>query len=51
MLGVLGARYIVAPPIDLMPRAGGYMPIGPMVDGRTVTSAAMGWTAGHVPTV
>ncbi len=37
MLGVLGARYIVAPPIDLTPRSGGYMPIGPMVDGRTVT--------------
>ncbi len=37
MLGVLGARYIVAPPIDLTPRAGGYGPIGPMVDGRTVT--------------
>ena len=37
MLGVLGARFIVAPPVDLTPRAGGYVPIGPMVDGRTVT--------------
>ena len=37
MLGVLGARYIVTAPLDLTPRAGGYVPIGPMVDGRTVT--------------
>ena len=36
MLGVLGARYIVAPPLDLTPRAGGYVPVGPMVDGRTL---------------
>lgn len=37
MLGVLGARYIVAPPLDLTPRAGGYVPLGPLTDGRTVT--------------
>ena len=37
MLGVLGARYIVTAPLDLTPRAGGYVPIGPMVDGRTLT--------------
>jgi hypothetical protein len=36
MLGVLGARYIVAPPLDLTPRAGGYVPLGPLTDGRTV---------------
>jgi hypothetical protein len=36
MLGVLGVRYIVAPPVDVTPRAGGYAPIGPMVDGRTI---------------
>lgn len=37
MLGVLGARYIVTAPLDLTPRAGGYAPIGRMLDGRTVT--------------
>lgn len=37
MLGVLGVRYIVAAPIDLTPRAGGYSTLGPIVDGRTVT--------------
>ncbi|WP_239489541.1 YfhO family protein [Luteitalea sp. TBR-22] len=37
MLGVLGARYIVAPPLDLTPRAGGYVPIGPVGDGTVVT--------------
>lgn len=36
MLGVLGARYVVAPPLDLTPRSGGYATLGPMVDGRTV---------------
>ena len=37
MLGLLGARYIVTAPVDLTPRAGGYVPLGPMVDGRTLT--------------
>jgi hypothetical protein len=37
LLGILGARYIVAAPVDLTPRSGGYSLIGPMVDGRTVT--------------
>ena len=36
MLGVLGARYIVAAPLDLTPRAGGYVTLEPLVDGRTV---------------
>ena len=36
MLGVLGVRYIVAAPVDVTPRAGGYAPIGPMVGGRTI---------------
>lgn len=37
MLGVLGARYIVAPPLDLTPRAGGYAPLGPLTNGRRLT--------------
>jgi hypothetical protein len=37
LLGVLGARYIVSAPLDLTPRSGGYVPIGPMVDGRSLT--------------
>jgi hypothetical protein len=37
MLGVLGARFIVASPVDLTPRAGGYATLRPLTDGRTVT--------------
>lgn len=37
MLGVLGARYIVTAPLDLVPRGGGYVPLGPIGDGRVVT--------------
>ncbi len=36
MLGILGARFIVASPLDLTPRSGGYVPLGPLADGRTV---------------
>ncbi|MCC6164879.1 MAG: hypothetical protein IT182_16140 [Acidobacteria bacterium] len=36
MLGVLGVRYIVTAPIDMTPRAGGYMPLEPLAEGRTV---------------
>ena len=37
MLGSLGSRFIVAAPLDLTPRSGGYVPLGPLTDGRTVT--------------
>lgn len=36
MLGVLGARYIVSAPLDVVPRGGGYVPLGPIGDGREV---------------
>lgn len=36
LLGVLGARYVVAAPLDVMPRSGGYVPIGPVSNGRVV---------------
>ena len=39
MLGVLGARFIVTAPVDLMPRAGGHVPLGPIADGTTVRFA------------
>ena len=37
MLGVLGSRYIVAAPLDLTPRSGGYVPLGPITGGQVVT--------------
>ena len=36
LLGVLGARYVVAAPLDVVPRSGGYVPIGPVSNGRVV---------------
>lgn len=36
MLGVLGARFLVTAPVDLMPRAGGYSTIEPVSGGRQV---------------
>lgn len=37
MLGVLGARFVAAAPLDSTPRSGGYTALGPITDGRTVT--------------
>ncbi len=37
MLGALGVRYIVTAPIDMTPRTGGYVPLDPLSEGRTVT--------------
>jgi hypothetical protein len=37
MLGALGSRFIVAAPLDLTPRSGGYVPLGPLADGRSLT--------------
>lgn len=37
MLGQLGARYLVTAPLDLMPRGGGYVPLGPLEDGRRLS--------------
>src|SRR5690606_8122882 len=34
LLGVLGTRFIVTPPVDVTPRSGGYASAGPLVPGR-----------------
>jgi hypothetical protein len=37
LLGVLGTRFIVTSPVDVMPRGGGYDTLGELLPGRVVT--------------